>query len=140
MGEFGAPASRKWMIRPTGAKNVSARLTIVNPTWNVSVAVLSYIVTRLFRYPISGSVPILVVANMETRTMKNDTQIQQEVVAELERDESLPAGSIGVEVHHGMVKLAGRISDAETKKRAALDARRVDGVTGIILDMGISRR
>ena len=72
--------------------------------------------------------------------MKNDTQIQQEVLAELERDEALAAGSIGVEVHHGVVKLAGRISDAEAKKRAALDARRVDGVTGIILDMGIERR
>src|SRR5258708_24447952 len=72
--------------------------------------------------------------------MKSDTQIQQDVVAELERDETLPAGSIGVEVHHGIVKLAGRISDAETKKRAALDARRVDGATGVILDMGIQRR
>jgi osmotically-inducible protein OsmY len=72
--------------------------------------------------------------------MKNDTQIQQDVVSELGRDEALPAGSIGVEVHHGVVKLAGRISDAETKKRAALDARRVDGVTGIILDMGIEKR
>lgn len=72
--------------------------------------------------------------------MKNDTQIQQEVLAELERDEALPTGSIGVEVHHGVVKLAGRISDAETKKRAALDARRVDGVTGIILDMSFEKR
>jgi osmotically-inducible protein OsmY len=72
--------------------------------------------------------------------MKNDKQIQQEVFAELERDEALPAGSIGVEVHHGVVKLAGCISDAETKERAALDARRVDGVTGIILDMGIGKR
>lgn len=72
--------------------------------------------------------------------MKNDTQIQQEVVAELERDATLPAGSIGVEVHHGIVKLAGRIADAETKEHAALDARRVDGVTGIILDMGIETR
>jgi osmotically-inducible protein OsmY len=72
--------------------------------------------------------------------MKNDTQIQQEVLAELERDEALPAGSIGVEVHHGVVKLAGRIGDAETKRRATLDARRVEGVTSIILDMGIGRR
>jgi len=72
--------------------------------------------------------------------MKNDTQIQQEVVAALERDETLPTGSIGVEVHHGVVKLAGRAGDEETKARAALDARRVDGVTGIILDMGIERR
>ena len=72
--------------------------------------------------------------------MKNDTQIQQEVLAELERDEALPAGSIGVEVHHGVVKLAGRNGDAETKRRAALDARRVEGVTSIILDMGIGKR
>jgi osmotically-inducible protein OsmY len=72
--------------------------------------------------------------------MKNDTQIQQEVLAEIERDEAVPPGSIGVEVHHGVVKLASRIGDAEMKKRAALGARRVDGVTGIILDMGIETR
>jgi osmotically-inducible protein OsmY len=72
--------------------------------------------------------------------VNNDTQIQQEVLAEIERDETLPAGSIGVEVHHGVVKLASRIGDAETKKRAALGARRVDGVTEILLDMGIESR
>jgi osmotically-inducible protein OsmY len=104
------------------------------------VALSSYITLRVFRYPISFAGRILALRNMETHKMKNDTQIQQEVVAELEQDESLPAGSIGVEVHHGVVKLAGRISDAETKKRAALNARRVEGVTGIILDLGIERR
>lgn len=72
--------------------------------------------------------------------MKNDTQIQQEVIAELERDENVPTGAVGVEVHHGVVKLAGRINDNTTKKSAVLDARRVDGVTGIILDMGMERR
>ena len=72
--------------------------------------------------------------------MKNDTQIQQDVLAELEQDESLPADSIGVEVHHGVVKLAGRINDTETKQRAVRDARRVDGVRSIVLDMGIERR
>jgi hypothetical protein len=104
------------------------------------VAPLSYITLRVFRYPIPLAGRIVAIRNMETHTMKNDTQIQQEVLAELEHDETLPAGSIGVEVHHGVVKLAGRISDAETKKRAALDARRVEGVTGIILDMGIEKR
>jgi len=72
--------------------------------------------------------------------MKHDTQIQQEVIAELERDENVPAGAVGVEVHHGVVKLAGRINDDTTKKSAVLDARRVDGVTGIILDMGVQKR
>jgi osmotically-inducible protein OsmY len=72
--------------------------------------------------------------------MKNDTQIQQDVIAELERDENVPAGAVGVEVHHGVVKLAGRINDDSTKKSAVLDARRVDGVTGIVLDMGVEKR
>jgi osmotically-inducible protein OsmY len=72
--------------------------------------------------------------------MKNDTQIQQEVVAELERDENVPDGAVGVEVHNGVVKLAGRIKDDAAKKSAVLDARRVAGVTGIILDMGVEKR
>jgi osmotically-inducible protein OsmY len=71
--------------------------------------------------------------------MKNDTQIRQDVLAELEHDETLETGSIGVEVHHGVVKLAGRDGDAETKRRAVEDVRKVEGVTGIVLDMG-SRR
>jgi osmotically-inducible protein OsmY len=72
--------------------------------------------------------------------MKHDTQIQQEVIAELDRDENVPAGAVGVEVHHGVVKLAGRINDDTTKKSAVVDARRVAGVTGIILDMGVEKR
>ncbi|MDP9008781.1 MAG: BON domain-containing protein [Pseudomonadota bacterium] len=72
--------------------------------------------------------------------MNNDTQIQQEVLAELDRDENVPAGAVGVEVHHGVVKLAGRINDAATKKSAELDARRVEGVTNIVLDMGVEKR
>jgi len=104
------------------------------------VAVLSYTALRECPYPIPIAGRIVGLRKMETRTMKNDIQIQQEVLAELERDETLPAGSIGVEVHHGVVKLASRIGDTDTKKRAALDARRVDGVTGIILDMGFESR
>jgi osmotically-inducible protein OsmY len=72
--------------------------------------------------------------------MKNDTQIQQEVLAELDRDDNVPAGAVGVEVHHGVVKLAGRINDPTMKKSAELDARRVEGVTKIVLDMGTERR
>jgi osmotically-inducible protein OsmY len=82
----------------------------------------------------------MLVACNEEAFMKNDTQIQQDVLAELELDDSLEAGSIGVEVHHGVVKLAGRVGDAETKRRAIEDVRRVDGVTGIVLDMGTRRQ
>ena len=72
--------------------------------------------------------------------MKNDAQIRQEVIAELDRDENVPAGAIGVEVHHGVVKLAGCINDPATTKSAELDARRVDGVTKIVLDLGVEQR
>ena len=101
---------------------------------------MSYITLRVFRYSIPLAGRIVAIRNMETNTMKNDTQIQQEVVAELEQDDTLPAGSIGVEVHHGVVKLAGRSNDANIKKSAELAARRVRGVRGIVLDMGIEQR
>jgi len=70
--------------------------------------------------------------------MANDTQIQQEVLTELEG--AVPAGAVGVEVHHGVVKLAGRVNDATTMKRAQLAARRVSGVTTVVLDMGLDKR
>lgn len=72
--------------------------------------------------------------------MKNDTQIQQEVLAELDHDENVPSGAVGVEVHHGVVKLAGRVTDPAVKKCAELDAQRVPGVTNIVLDMGVEKR
>jgi osmotically-inducible protein OsmY len=72
--------------------------------------------------------------------MKNDTQIQQEVLTELEQDQNVPTGAVGVEVHHGVVKLAGHINDAAMKKNAEMAARRVPGITKIVLDMGVSQR
>ena len=72
--------------------------------------------------------------------MKNDLQIQHEVQSELEHDDDIPAGIIGVEVHHGVVKLAGRINDPATKRRAELDARRVAGVTDVVLDLEAETR
>jgi osmotically-inducible protein OsmY len=71
--------------------------------------------------------------------MKNDIQIQQEVIAELDHENQVPRGSVGVEVHHGIVKLAGAPATATTKEIAADAARRVDGVTKVVLDMGIGR-
>jgi osmotically-inducible protein OsmY len=69
--------------------------------------------------------------------MKNDLQIQQEVLAELDNDDKVPAGSVGVEVHHGVVKLAGPAGDRASKENAELAARRVDGVTKILVDMDV---
>jgi len=72
--------------------------------------------------------------------MKNDMQIQQEVLSELEHDDSVPAGAIGVEVHNGVVKLAGCISDFMIKRSAERDALRVAGVTSVVLDLGVETR
>jgi osmotically-inducible protein OsmY len=72
--------------------------------------------------------------------MKNDIQIQQEVLTELDNDDKVPTGSVGVEVHHGVVKLAGSASDTTSKENAELAARRVDGVAKIIVDMDVGRR
>jgi osmotically-inducible protein OsmY len=70
--------------------------------------------------------------------MTNDTQIQQEVLIELE--DNVPTATIGVEVHHGVVKLAGRENDATIMKTAQLAAGRVSGVTSVVLDMGLDQR
>ena len=72
--------------------------------------------------------------------MTNDMRIQQEVVSELEHDDSVPAGAIGVEVHQGVVKLAGCVSDLMIKRSAERDARRVSGVTSVVLDLGVETR
>ena len=69
--------------------------------------------------------------------MKNDRQIQQEVLAELDRDRNIK-GAIGVEVHHGVVKLAGRVDDPAMKRNAELAARRVADVTSVVLDIDVS--
>jgi osmotically-inducible protein OsmY len=70
--------------------------------------------------------------------MKNDRQIQKEVVAELDSGEKIPPGSIGVEVHHGVVKLAGRNTDLTVNKSAELAARHVEGVTNVVLDVKVT--
>ncbi len=69
--------------------------------------------------------------------MKNDMQIKQDVLTELSREENVTPGSVGVEVHHGVVKLAGRVSDPAVKEHAELAARRVDEVTSVVMDIDV---
>jgi len=69
--------------------------------------------------------------------MKNDVQIQHDVCAEIDREHKVAPGTIGVEVHHGVVKLAGRVSDPAIKKDAELAARRVNDVTKVVMDVDV---
>ena len=70
--------------------------------------------------------------------MKNDMQIQRDVLAELDREPNVITGTIGVEVHHGVVKLAGRVSDSAIRKNAKLAASAVDGVTTVVMDVDVT--
>ncbi len=70
--------------------------------------------------------------------MKNDMQIQSEVLAELDREQRIIAGTIGVEVHHGVVKLAGRVGDGAIKGIAEQAARRVKDVTNVVMDIDVT--
>jgi osmotically-inducible protein OsmY len=70
--------------------------------------------------------------------MKSDTQIQHDVVAELDREQDIITGTIGVEVHHGVVKLAGCVSDHAIKGNAELAAGRVDDVRAVVMDIDVT--
>ena len=64
--------------------------------------------------------------------------MQQDVLAELDREPNVVAGTIGVEVHHGVVKLAGRVSDYAIRRNSELAAGRVDGVTSVVMDIDVT--
>jgi osmotically-inducible protein OsmY len=67
--------------------------------------------------------------------MKTDLEIQKDVAAALARENVIPPGALGVEVHHGVVKLAGNITDKSVIQASTVAAKRVDGVTGVVLDV-----
>jgi osmotically-inducible protein OsmY len=69
--------------------------------------------------------------------MTNDMQIRRDVLAELDREPSVATGTIGVEVHHGVVKLAGRVSDSAVVESAERAAGTVDGVTTVVMDIDV---
>jgi osmotically-inducible protein OsmY len=70
--------------------------------------------------------------------MSNDMQIKHDVLAELGQEQSVVAGTIGVEVHHGVVKLAGQVGDQATAQSAERAAHRVDEVTAVVVDIDVA--
>jgi len=70
--------------------------------------------------------------------MTNDMQIQHDVLAELGQEQTVVTGTIGVEVHHGVVKLAGRVNDQATMQCAERAAHRVDDVTTVVMDIDVA--
>ena len=70
--------------------------------------------------------------------MANDMQIRHDVLAALDREQNVIAGTIGVEVHHGVVKLAGRVDDYAIKEDAERAAGHVDDVTAVVMDIDVA--
>ena len=63
--------------------------------------------------------------------MSSNSQLQQNVIAELGWEPSLDAGHIGVSVHDGVVTLNGHVQTYSEKFTAETAAARVKGVTAV---------
>ena len=69
--------------------------------------------------------------------MKSDTQLQQDVLAELKWEASVNAADIGVEVKDGVVTLAGHVSNYAEKWGAERAAQRVSGIKALAVEMDV---
>jgi osmotically-inducible protein OsmY len=69
--------------------------------------------------------------------MKTDSQLQQDVMAELSWAPAVHAAQIGVEVKNGVVTLAGEVSSYAEKIAAEDVAQRVNGVKALAVDMKV---
>ena len=69
--------------------------------------------------------------------MKTDTQLQQDVMAELAWEPAVHAAEIGVQVKDGVVTLSGQVSSYQEKEYAELAALRVNGVQALAVEMEV---
>jgi len=67
--------------------------------------------------------------------MKTDSQLQQDVSAELKWEPSIDAARIGVEVKDGVVTLSGQVDSYAAKWSAERAAQRVSGVNALAIDL-----
>jgi osmotically-inducible protein OsmY len=69
--------------------------------------------------------------------MKTDTQLQQDVLAELNWEPSVNAAQIGVEVKGGIVTLVGHVASYAEKWDAERAVQHVSGVKGLIAKIDV---
>jgi osmotically-inducible protein OsmY len=69
--------------------------------------------------------------------MKTDSQLQQDVSAELKWEPSVHAARIGVEVKDGVVTLAGQVDTYAEKWNAERAAQRVSGVKALATELKV---
>ena len=68
---------------------------------------------------------------------KSDTQLQQDVLAELRWEPSINAAAIGVQVKDGIVTLAGHVNTFAEKCDAERATQRVAGVKALAIEMDV---
>lgn len=69
--------------------------------------------------------------------MKTDSQLQQDVIAELAWDPSIDHAHVGVTAKGGVVTLSGFVSDYTQKRTAERAVERVQGVQGIAEELKV---
>ena len=69
--------------------------------------------------------------------MKTDSQLQQDVMAELKWEPTIEAAQIGVEVKGGIVTLAGHVDSYAEKWHAERAAQRVAGVKALTVEIEV---
>jgi len=69
--------------------------------------------------------------------MKTDTELQQDVLAELKWEPSINAAQIGVEVQDGIVTLSGHVDTFAQKGDAEHAAQRVSGVKALAVEIKV---
>ena len=70
--------------------------------------------------------------------MKTDTQLQNDVMAELKWDSSINANQIGVEVKDGVVTLSGHVDKYGEKWAAERAVQKVTGVKALAVELDVS--
>jgi osmotically-inducible protein OsmY len=70
--------------------------------------------------------------------MKTDSQVQQDVMAELRFEPAVDSTRIGVEVKDGIVTLAGHVGSFSEKCAAERAAQRVLGVKALAVEMDVN--
>ena len=70
--------------------------------------------------------------------MKTDTQLQNDVMAELKWDPSFNAAEIGVQVKNGVVTLSGHVDKYAEKWAAEKAAQKVTGVKALAVELNVT--
>ena len=71
--------------------------------------------------------------------MKNDLEIQQDVISQLKWEPFLTASDIGVAVKNGIVTLSGQVDSYSQKLAAEKATKKIAGVRAIAEDIQIDR-